>query len=229
VKIVVSGIRAHGFKGRAPHLLRELDSGTLQLVNVYRQKPFRDPIFGIKLSVIPGALMRGWQATGHWALKPKHYMGGGGGIGFDTGLDDADGGLESGQHAPSNPEEADRIAAKVLDQFVRSGLPWLATWSDGRRAIEQLRVCPPRNESGAQAVAALLLDLGPTNDPDVEAVRAEMVAALRRYRAVRLTKLADHEARLRQVVTWDEGEDSPVRNEINLDTWLLQRLGHAPS
>jgi hypothetical protein len=57
VKLVATGVRRFGFKGRVRRWSRRLETGAIQLVHMGRQQPFRAPSFAVGLSVVPAAVL----------------------------------------------------------------------------------------------------------------------------------------------------------------------------
>jgi hypothetical protein len=170
VRLLVAGIRTCGFRGRAPRLSRRLASGTVQTVYVVRQMPFRPPSFSIGLSVIPGALMEGWRAVAPNVLATyEKSRSPAGGLGYTQDLNHADGHHEPSWHAPATQAEAERVAANVVDQFARAGLPWLERWSDASAVVGQAGdlEANPLDLGYVRVLAASLLEVLPSSSPQV--------------------------------------------------------------
>lgn len=77
VKAAGALIRARRFQGSLPNLRRELDDGTVLLVNFQRLKGGvigREPAFTVNLSVISGQALSAWAVTSHYYAR--HSRGG---------------------------------------------------------------------------------------------------------------------------------------------------------
>jgi hypothetical protein len=136
VRRAVAQTRKLGFTGRAPTLRRELPDGTVHMVNFQRMNSGvtgREPSFTVNLNVVPGALRRAWAATGHSfgriRLQSAVNVGVAGRLGI---LAPGHRGPDVWWH-PSTEEEAEEIAAEVVEQLRTTGLDWLQRLSDRTR------------------------------------------------------------------------------------------------
>ncbi|MCA1706920.1 MAG: DUF4304 domain-containing protein [Actinobacteria bacterium] len=170
VKEVSRGLRRFSLKGSSPHLQRELDDGTLNLVNLQKVVAGvtgREPGFTVNVNVVHGALRRAWQQTGHWqSTRPVRS-------GMDTGVATRLGEVAFGRDHwwhPSTEEEARAAAAEVIGLMESHGLPWLDRLSDPEAAIAWL--LPQDGSFQLIEVAAALLVERPNDQRRAQAERA---------------------------------------------------------
>lgn len=174
VKEVILGLRAESFKGRAPHLKREFDDGTVQLVHLQRINAGvtgREPGFTVNLNVVHGALRRAWAAVDHW--QARHPVRGGMATGIAERLGSIAFGHDHWWH-PSTAEEGHDAAQEVLTLLESHGLPWLDELTDPDRAVATL-LSRPSGLTELEVAAALLVER-----PE-DSRRAEALTALRQW------------------------------------------------
>jgi hypothetical protein len=138
VKLLVVQTRVLGFVGRAPTLRRETPAATVHLVNFQRVVlgvTGREPGFTVNLNVVHGALLRAWEATGHWSGKPP--LASRVNVGVATRLGFLTEGRDVWWH-PGTDAEAEQVAGEVSAQLTTTGMNWLDHMTDPSTAIDEL-------------------------------------------------------------------------------------------
>ena len=220
MRLVAAGVRQFGFKGQVPRLRRRVGRGTVQTVYLVRQQPFQPPMFSVGLSVVPAALLEAWEAVAPRTLgmfnKARSPIGG-----LDDGrdLNHADGHQEPGCYAPQTMAEAEEVAAEVIRQFERAGLPWLDRHSDPRAVVEQAceRDANSSYPPGGRLLAAALLEVLPSNEQRVLDLVDSTLFVMSYWQERRMTGLG-------AIGPTSPDRSEAAQQEVDLDNWLADRL-----
>lgn len=177
VRSTVVGLRRLGFKGRSPTLSREVDGGTLHVVNLQRINAGvtgREPGFTVNLNLIHGPVRRA-------LAEVQRTTGARPAVSFGYCMDTRLGQIALGEDRwwrPSNTVEAGTAAQEVLELMGTYGLAWFERFTDPDAALADLlarrRPLPPL------VVAAALLVERPS-DRRIPQVEADLRAAAQRF------------------------------------------------